>query len=251
MVWADENAGPEEIGDEAHLIYQKWKGKIRLLVEVDRVKGVEHILNKHPETSLILMDDGMQHRWVKPKVILQLSPFQKPFYENYLFPFGQLRETKAGAKRAKFHIFTKSPALNEETLNHFKKSMVQENLPDKQVFISSTSYQEPKNREGKTLAHTEKVVAIAGLADNRPFFEKVKSDFLTERCLSKPDHYRYLPDFFEKEGLLGKHILCTEKDFYKLLSLAPEPNLVFYLPISCQVFPEVLFWNALEKELLD
>jgi tetraacyldisaccharide 4'-kinase len=244
---AGPDSSPEELGDEPFQIYQKWSSQIVLAVDEDRVNGVEKLLKNYPDLDLILLDDGMQHRWIKPKITIQLSPFQKPFFKNRILPMGSLREFVSGSQRAQFHIFTKTENLDEIKRKGIKTQLNALNLPNENVFLSEIVFGKAQNLNGKMLEAEQKVTVVSGLASNKGFFEKAKSTFLTERCISKPDHYRYLPDFFEKEGLSGKVILCTEKDFHKILRIAPQPELVYFLPIHNRIFPEKEFWLALEK----
>ncbi len=249
FVLADGQSQPDDLGDEPFQIFSKWQDYIVFAVDEDRVRGIENLLRLHPDLDLILMDDGMQHRWVNPRITLQLSPFRKPFFNNFLFPAGTLREFPSECKRAQFLIFTKSKSPNEEKRESMQRELSARHLPAGKVFLSEVISEPARNREGELPPRDCRPVAVAGLASNLDFFEKVKSEYLVERCISKPDHYRYLPDFFEKEGLKGKTVICPEKDFHKIVCLAPQPELVYYIPIRTRIFPEDEFWAALEKSI--
>ena len=249
FVLADDKSDTVTLGDEPFQIFSKWRHHIMLAVDENRARGIENLLTLHPGLNLILMDDGMQHRSVKPSIILMLSPFRNPFYKNFILPFGTLREFRSGCLRARFMIFTKCKEPDERKKEFTEKDLKKRGLPAEHVFLSEVLPAAPLNRNGDTLQPGAGVVAIAGLASNRDFFENVKSGFLVERCISKPDHYRYLPDFFEKEDLNGKVIICPEKDFHKLVCLAPQPEKVFFVPIRNRIFPEEVFWQELEKSI--
>jgi tetraacyldisaccharide 4'-kinase len=249
FILATENSSIEDLGDEAYMIAKKWLGTIVLAVDSDRVNGIKKIKDLYPEINLILLDDSMQHRWVKPKICIQLSPYHLPFFKNSIFPIGTLRDLKKESSRADLIIFTKCKYANEELLDKITREMKSKGYQNDEIFVSSISYKVPVNQFNNELKTKTNVIAIAGLADNKPFFEKVNSEFSVEKVISKPDHYRYLPDFFEKENLAGKTILCTEKDFYKILAIAPKPELIYYQPIGIQIFPEKKLLSFLETSI--
>jgi len=249
FILANSNSKIEDLGDEAYMIAQKWQSKIILGVDSDRVNGIHKIKELHPEIDLFLLDDAMQHRWIKPKICIQLSPGFFPFFKNSIFPIGSLRDLKGESKRADFIVFTKNKVANEETINAISLEMGKLGYNTSSIFVSSVLYGSPVNYQTNSLEPRSKIIAIAGLADNIPFFEKARSEFSVQKVISKPDHYRYLPDFFESEGLHEKTILCTEKDFYKILAIAQKPELIYYQPIDIQIYPEQKFLSNLEAAI--
>ena len=249
FVLATNQSGLYDLGDEAYMIFKKWGEKIVLAVDSDRRRAISKILEAHPEINLILLDDAMQHRWVKPRVIIQLSTFYKPFFNNYLFPIGTLRDFAMEFKRSDFLIFTKSPSADQENLDKISAEMFASGLFHPFIFVSDIQYLKPVNCNGKTLTEGEKVVAISGLAKNEIFFQQVKNEFSVLKYISKPDHYRYLPGFFEMENIAEANIICPEKDFYKLIAIAPKPERIYYLPISIQIFPEQKFISQLDEAI--
>jgi len=249
FILANETTKVQEIGDEAFQIYSKWKSNIALAVDANRTRGIREILRLRPETTLIILDDAMQHRKVKPKVSIQLTFYKKPFFRNFLFPAGSLRDLKARYTSADVLVFTKAPEATEESLQKMRESWNNQNLEPKPLFVSEIKYKSPVNQSGKPLNSHSAVVCIAGLASNGLFFDYCKNNFSVNQCISKPDHYRYLSDFYQRENLEEKTVLTTEKDFYKLLALAPDPEKLFYLPLEIGIYPEQAFLETIEKIL--
>ena len=89
----------EEVGDEPLQIKRNHPEAFVAVCE-RRVKGIKRLRNDHPEIDLIILDDGFQHRAVRPYLSLLLSPYDKPFYKDHTFPGGRLREFVWGYKRA-------------------------------------------------------------------------------------------------------------------------------------------------------
>lgn len=248
--WLQESAGPAECGDEPWFLFQKYGHQTVFAVDENRLRGIFMILEKHPETDCILLDDAFQHRKVQATFSLLLSPFSKPFYRNFLFPAGNLRDVRPAASRADVLLFTKAPAAGPDELNQIRRDLEGTHLDSKKVFISCVQYKYPLNQQGKLLEAGTEVICIAGLADNQPFFAYCLKYFSVKNCLSMPDHYSYPTDFFRQKGIgQGQAILCTEKDLAKLTAIAPSPELVFYLPIRIRIFPEQEFLDTIENQI--
>ncbi len=248
--WLNDCSGPEEAGDEPWLIYSRHGEKVKVAVDADRVSGVERILKEFPETNLILLDDAMQHRAIEPSFRILLTPFQKPFFQNFLFPSGSLRDVKNAAEKANMLVFSKAKHANDDLLSDAKNASDLAGWTKKPVFVSTVVYADPKNRDGAFLENGAVVICISGLASNEAFFEYCGSRWKVSEKISLPDHYHYQKDFFQSRRIPeGAVCLCTEKDFYKILSVAPEPDKVFYLPIEIRVHPETKFLAVIEKHI--
>jgi tetraacyldisaccharide 4'-kinase len=248
--WLNDCSGPEEAGDEPWLIYSRHGEKVKVAVDANRVSGVERILKEFPETTLILLDDAMQHRAIEPSFRILLTPFQKPFFQNFLFPSGSLRDVKNAAQKADMLVFSKAKIANDASLSDAKNDSILAGWTEKPVYVSTVVYGNPKNKDGLLLEIGAKVICISGLAFNQAFFEYCETQWTVLEKISLSDHHHYPEDFFQTRRIpTGSFCLCTEKDFYKLLSVAPEPDKVFYLPIEIRVHPEQKFLAAIEKHI--
>lgn len=98
----------EDIGDEPKLYKQKYPD-VEVAVSEDRVGGVYMLLQDAPETEVVLMDDGFQHRRITAGFNILLTTFGKPFFRDHLLPAGRLREHRHNARRAQVVIVTKCP----------------------------------------------------------------------------------------------------------------------------------------------
>lgn len=249
FILANPSSTIEDLGDEAYLIYKKWRNQIVLAVDSDRRRGIQKIMDLHPETSFILLDDGMQHRWVKPKLLIQLTPFVKPFFKNSLLPFGRLRDHPREYRRSDALVFTKAPFATALQLNKAENELAQAGFELKPIFVSALHYGKPINIKGEILPEKTEVVAVAGLASNLSFFDWVEKHHVVQNRISKPDHYRYLPGFFSQYQINHQIVLTSEKDYHKLVALAPEPAQVYYLPIEMEIYPEKPFLDSIESLL--
>jgi tetraacyldisaccharide 4'-kinase len=252
FILADENSDAELIGDEPFQIKRKFPG-IVVAVDTDRRNGIKKILELDKNISLILLDDAFQHRYVKPGLSLLLIDYNHPITDDYLLPFGRLRETASGRKRADIIIISKSPEkINEneqksiiESLNinsfqsvYFTKVIQKELIP---VFrgIKNTDFTQQ-------LESRPSVLLVSGIANPLELkrFALNLSPKITEKFY--PDHHV----FTEKDvsniilafkNLKGdeKILITTEKDaarFQKYSELPEDLKAhMFYIPIFIEL----------------
>ena len=73
--------------------------------------------------QVILLDDAFQHRKVKASMYILLTAYDELFVDDFILPFGNLRESAIGKKRANVVIVTKCPS----DLNQTEKSVLFQN----------------------------------------------------------------------------------------------------------------------------
>ena len=105
FVIADDKPNPEDIGDEPAQIKLKYPD-IEVAVNADRVEGIEKL--KDRKNELIILDDAYQHRYVKPGLSILLIDYNRKIDEDFLLPFGNLRENAREIRRADIILITKS-----------------------------------------------------------------------------------------------------------------------------------------------
>ena len=100
--YVDVTNNPTSVGDEPYLLNKNPQAIVT--IEKDRNKGIIKILRDYPETNLIILDDGFQHRKIKAKINVILSPIDNLYIYDKVLPAGKLRENKSGAYRANIII---------------------------------------------------------------------------------------------------------------------------------------------------
>ncbi len=253
-----------EVGDEPLQLYTNFKEAVPVFVGEDRVGATQKIQQLLPELQLLILDDAFQHRKLHPDFRILLTPYNSLFSKDYLLPMGRLRESRAGAKRADVVVVTKCPAeLSLDEKNKLAQSLSPYLNADAPLLYSSTSYGEPYQVAGPARTDVTTVIALAGLADNGPFFTFCQQKFAVIDTFSFSDHYAYNPEdagrILEVLGQeRGKNavLLTTEKDAVKLKSLAATEMWskipIFALPIQVALEPnqEVQLLQRLRKNLL-
>ena len=109
FVLANESSTVIEIGDEPRQIKQKFP-EIAVAVDSNRVKGINKLLQSEKNLNAIILDDAFQHRYVSPGLSILLVDYNNPLKDDYLLPFGRLREQAGERQRADIIIVTKCPS---------------------------------------------------------------------------------------------------------------------------------------------
>ena len=258
------NSTAAEVGDEPLQLFTQFKEANPVFVGEDRVGATQKIQQLLPELQLLILDDAFQHRKLNPDFRIVLTPYDSPFSSDYLLPMGRLRESRAGAKRADVVVVTKCPTeLSLEEKNRLKQSISPYLNAGALLLYSSTSYGEPYQIAGPERTGFTAVIALAGLADNGPFFTYCKQQFAVVDNFSFSDHYSYKPeDATRILEVLGQEngknavLLTTEKDAVKLKSFAATEMWskipIFALPIQVALDPdqEAQLLQRLRKNLL-
>ena len=253
-----------EVGDEPLQLYTQFNEEVSVFVGEDRVGATQKIQQLRPDLQLLILDDAFQHRNLNPDFRIVLTPYGSPFSKDYLLPMGRLRESRMGAKRAEVVVVTKCPAeLSQDEKNKLAEELAPYLNPETDLFFSSLNYGSPYQVAGPKQTEITEVIALAGLADNAPFFTYCKQQYALIDSFSFPDHYAYKPeDAARILEVLGQKkaknavLLTTEKDAVKLKSLAATEMWskisIFALPIQVALDPiqEEQLLQRLRKNLL-
>ena len=231
FILADEKATASSIGDEPFQFYSKFSN-IQVAVDANRKNGIENLLQHPNRPDVILLDDAYQHRKVKAGFYILLTAYDDLFCDDYILPFGNLREPSSGKKRADMIIVTKCP----NDLSELAQQKIREKLKVKQpVFFTTIQYDDYVfGNESKLLVseiQSETKVLVAGIAKPKLFFDFLKNE--TDEALVFQDHHHFSKQDCEQilAKANGRKIITTEKDFVRLNGLLPKEQL-FYLPIK-------------------
>ncbi len=244
FVLADNLATANSIGDEPFQFFSKFP-TIQVAVDANRKKGIEKLLQLQNKPEVILLDDAFQHRKVKAGFYILLSAYDDLFCDDFILPFGNLRESALGKKRADMIIITKCP----QDLSELAQQNIKEKLQVKQpVYFTTIQYDDcvygNENSIHVEALKSESKLLIAGIAKPKLFFDFLKSE--TDETLVFPDHHQFSKQ--DCEHILAKakerKIITTEKDFVRLNGLLPNAQL-YYLPIKA-VFLNTNFDKAIE-----
>ena len=250
FILASNNMTPRDIGDEPYQIFRKFSGLITLAVCESRRKGIRELLRIDPDINLILLDDGFQHRYVKPKVNIVLVDYNLPPYEDKLMPLGTLREPARNVLRGDIVVVTKCPS----DITAMDIRMVKKNLalfPYQGLFFSNIRYadpvpvfpvQSPQITSLQWLREDDAVLCLTGIATPKPLVRYLRQFAARVKVMHFDDHHfftrRDFSDIFKVYNSLEgkrKFIITTEKDAVRIMNNPYYPptrrHCIFYIPM--------------------
>ena len=246
---ADSNSSPDLIGDEPFQIFKKFSN-ITVAVDKNRANAISKILNEEKRTNLFILDDSFQHRKVIPNVNIILTTFNDPFYDDCIFPIGNLRESKKSINRADIVVVTNSPKdLKTDKKNQIKSKL---NIAHHQnVFFTSINYGNVLKGDANFKINdlkNKKVLIVSGIANSQSFVEFFSQNNIEHEHVNFSDHHNYTQKDINKiESDNESLIITTEKDFQKIQFLERK-NKWFYLEIETKfIGDEEKFDSVLQR----
>ena len=205
-------------GDEANMISEICQCPIG--VGSKRIESAKMILQLHPETDVILSDDGLQHYAMQRDIEIAVCRLMA-FGNGLIFPAGPLREPRSRLDKVDL-IINRDGNQIIETL----KDVWNLNDPDNRVHISKFKGQQ--------------VHALAGIGFPEIFFASLVQVGIDPIAHEFPDHH----DFSSQDLNLKPDlpILVTHKDAVKLRGTANDN--IWVVPLGIE------FSSDLESNLL-
>lgn len=241
LLVVEKNSDVIDVGDEP-LMLKKKNPEALVIVSSNRKKAINRVIKNKKNIDVIILDDGYQHRWIKAGLNILLTPSKKPFYDDYLFPLGRLRENKKQCKRADCIIFSNNIEKEEAYFDKIrtKLSLVYK----KSSFFSSVIYNKPIHLFSNEILNKlddKNIILITGIADSSSLENYLNENSNLDRHFKFKDHHNYTKNdvmnilsYFKSIKKLKTLILTTEKDSVKLLQFKSilEDVEIFYIPID-------------------
>jgi tetraacyldisaccharide 4'-kinase len=249
--FVETNSTVADCGDEPLQIKRKLPA-ITVAVDSDRINGINRIIREIPGIEVIILDDGFQHRRVKPGLSVILSDFHKLFLDDHPLPYGSLRESRRNIRRADVLLVTKTPLASADNRKSMATELAKTGIG--KIFFTSYGYMDPvpvftgyPDQAMNSIPGAEAVV-VTGIANPEPFIGYLKGILSGIVHLPFPDHH----DFSEKDinaialawhklKSPSKHLITTEKDAVRLREFRNIEEEIkqasFYVPLSIN-FPD-------------
>ena len=239
FILAETRHTASDIGDEPLQFYNKFDD-LTVAVDEQRVRGIQNLEQLNTAPEVILLDDAFQHRKVKAGFSILLTKFDALFPNDFLLPTGNLRERRAGAKRADVLIVTKCPE-EIETIHQDEIAFLLRRYFKGPIFFTTIQYSSILKSNTTAEITTEslvdyEVLLVTGIANPKPLLahlSKLNCVFTHENF---PDHHQFstsevldLKKKFDTMKSLKKIILTTEKDFVRLTH---QIDALYYLEIE-------------------
>ena len=201
----------DAVGDEP-LLMARATG-VPVFVASSRHAAATALLRAHPETQVIVCDDGLQHYALRRDI--EVCVFDDRGTGNgWLLPSGPLRETWP------------------------RKALASVGQRDDHLLVLHTGakpafggYRAQRSLDAQALAHGGQriplnelkppLLALAGIAKPEEFFASLRAlGLVLDQTLALSDHYDFAQ--LDTRLLRGYQVLCTEKDAVKLWKFWPQ-----------------------------
>lgn len=245
------------VGDEPLQMKRKYPEAVVVVCE-KRVEAVRNIIDQYSDVKLVIMDDGFQHRYIKPKINAIMIDYTRPFYEDRPLPLGSLRDTPDELSRADYFVVTKCPkVMTPLDIGLMKKELLA--IAERaHVFFTYIENKAPvpifEDADAEIIFdEDQEVVALAGIGNPTPFVEMVERDYKLVDTLIYADHHCFEHvDIIKMQQCVECYpnamILTTEKDSVKLKQDDRLPPILrsklYYSPIKME------FVSGSKSELL-
>jgi tetraacyldisaccharide 4'-kinase len=250
---ASANSNAKEIGDEPFQFKSKYP-QLEVCVAEERMTAIPQLLQKKPFVEVILLDDAFQHRTVKPGLSILLSDFDRLYTNDFIMPFGLLRESRKAAKRAEIIIITKcSPNLSDTARIKIENEI--KPLSYQTLYFSAIQYKQLYAlypNEAQLNIDTE-ILLVTGIANPLPLLQHLKKIYKKVHPLSFKDHHYFtfddlseIKEAFDHLSAQNKIIVTTEKDASRLM-LLQEKIIALKLPFYAQSIGIEILFDAKEK----
>jgi tetraacyldisaccharide 4'-kinase len=212
----------EEVGDEPYLL-RKWLSDALIFVGKNRLRSARDAMKAGAQ--LILLDDGLQHRRLKPMFTLVVIDGKDPLGQGHFFPRGFLRDDPRRLKEADLIVAT-----------HIVDRATYERVRDQLSSYSSAPLVGMRLIADADL-RGKKVGLFCGLGTPQRFKETIAhlGATIVDELLA-PDHRTFAPQKLESfakncQQKGAECLVCTEKDWVKLPSTHTSCLPIMAIPV--------------------
>jgi tetraacyldisaccharide 4'-kinase len=228
-------------GDEPLLIRQSTGAPV--FVARRRIDALRALLAAHPQTDLVICDDGLQHYALRRD--LNIAVFDDRGVGNgWLLPAGPLREAWPQPLR---HMPEPGPqaVAPVDLLLHTGRQPAFAGFQSSRA-LANEALAADGTRVPLASLRGEPLMAVAAIANPEAFFAMLRQRGLTlATTIALPDHDRFDGELFWDQR---QRLLCTEKDAVKLFARYPDAGLLL-LAVPLVFLPEPGFLQALDEAL--
>ncbi len=258
---AGENETVDTIGDEPLQYHQKFP-ELNVAVAESRRRGIRKLRKNIEGLEAVILDDAFQHRYVKPALSILVTDYFKMFTDDWLLPYGRLREHISGRKRADIIVVTKTPRIFSPIV---RRQLIAEikPYPGQVLCFSYINYHRYEPVYKSRCEYTKKtedvysIILITGIGNPGPMEEYLRRHCTELELMEFADHHNFsekdlllLKDKFKYLPTRRKIIVTTEKDAKRLQNPEAEAIIgdlpIFYTPITFDFYPEdkIIFEKA-------
>jgi tetraacyldisaccharide 4'-kinase len=216
-------ASPGEAGDEPYLLATKLAGKAAVISSADRIAAGQEAI-KDFGSEVFVLDDGFQHLRLARDLNIVCIDATNPWGGGRLLPYGRLRESLAGMRRADCVVLTRCDQV--ESVEILREEVL-ELSGGKPIFESRMRpVRVTSLRNGPEILVPGRVGAFCAVGNPSSFFESLRGlgyELGLERAFA--DHHAYSQSEVDDLNQLAVQtgataLITTAKDAVKLKGMA-------------------------------
>lgn len=236
LVEVQRSSDAQEVGDEPLLIHLRTGAPV--LVGEDRTGAVASLCQRHPEVSVVIADDGLQHhRLLRQLEVLVFD--ERGVGNGLLLPAGPLRQRLQVATAAHQIALYNAPQASTVLPGYVGQRRLVGVLPLAQWWANPLA-----TAQEVTVLAGRPVLAAAGLAKPEAFFRMLEAHGLQLHKLALPDHCSFSPLPWPATTV---EVIVTEKDAVKLRPTAVGDTKVWVATLDFE--PEPAFGDAVNRHM--
>jgi tetraacyldisaccharide 4'-kinase len=218
------DATPAEVGDEPVLIAAR--AQCPMAVGRDRAAAARLLLAAHPETDVLLLDDGLQHYALARDLEIMLFD-GRGVGNGWMLPAGPLREPVSRRRDVTvINGANGAPGVPADAIRMELRGDSALRLcdPGQRMRLADLAAAAP-----------QRLQAAAGIGNPERFFKLLEAAGLRFERLPLPDHHDFADDPFAASD--ADVILITEKDAVKCrhLEAARKDERLWYVPVEAAI----------------
>ena len=228
FLWVEEGETWRESGDEPWLMQSRLPS-VAVAVCEDRLHGLERMADARPDLRVVVLDDGMQHRKLRPDVLVGLVG--RPVAHNWrsLVPAGPLRDLPSRLKRCDHLV---------DTSGHYPQ------CPWSSRTASAAPRRWPQGVSARDAAQPQTSLLVTGIARPDRALEGAKQHAEVTAHAFYPDHHAFTQAdvdhwlaWMKEAGIAS--LITTEKDAVRLQSFEATLS-----EVEVWVLPLTLNWHT-------
>ena len=222
------DADPAQAGDEPVLLA---RSGAPVWIGADRNAAARGLLAAHPQTDVLVSDDGLQHYALARAIEIVVIDGARGFGNGALLPAGPLREPVARINAADAVVVNGGEPVARLFAGTPPPIFAMRLTGERLVNLA-----EPSRSIGAAALRGKRVHALAGIGNPARFFVALRALGLDPVCHPFPDHHRYSAD--ELRLTEADAIVMTDKDAIKCHRIADAR--MWRLPVAAEVEPGLI-----------
>ena len=242
---ADDKSDALTIGDEPFELKRKFAG-LCVAVDEKRVRGIEKLQEIRSDIQVVLLDDAFQHRAVNAGLNILLTDYNRLFTNDYQLPYGMLRESRKGYKRADIIVVTKCPeTISENEISDIRNKI--KPLEGQEIYFAGLMYSDIYQMFNTDVRLTSEefqdreIILMTGIVSPEQAMNYLTGNGAKVELMQFPDHHFFTEGDYRKlmNKADDKIIIITEKDAARIVNDKNFPaelkEKIYVLPVRITI----------------